>query len=148
MIDELMQTYGYYSEGESFSIADGNEVWIMEIIGKGDLSKGVCVCVCVCVCALYFYEKVHKILTSSTLHTYLFLHVPVQPPTDSVQYGLLESCPKALFVLMRIRLASLPSPKTLQKTPCMQLMLFLLLVISACTQEAMTHFRSLTCTTH
>jgi dipeptidase len=30
-----MQTYGYASEGESFSIADGHEAWIMEIIGKG-----------------------------------------------------------------------------------------------------------------
>jgi dipeptidase len=39
VLDELMQTYGYFSEGESFSIADGEEVWIMEIIGKGNLSS-------------------------------------------------------------------------------------------------------------
>ena len=32
---ELMAEYGYYSSGESFSIADPNEVWIMELIGKG-----------------------------------------------------------------------------------------------------------------
>ncbi|MDY5969321.1 MAG: C69 family dipeptidase [Bacteroidales bacterium] len=31
----LMDTYGYCSEGESFSICDPNEVWIMELIGKG-----------------------------------------------------------------------------------------------------------------
>ena len=34
-IAELMETYGYASSGESFSIADPNEVWIMELIGKG-----------------------------------------------------------------------------------------------------------------
>jgi dipeptidase len=34
-IAELMDTYGYYSSGESFSIIDENEVWIMELIGKG-----------------------------------------------------------------------------------------------------------------
>ncbi len=39
-IDYLMQTYGYYSSGESFSIADKNEVWIMELIGKGNYEKG------------------------------------------------------------------------------------------------------------
>jgi dipeptidase len=31
----LVAEYGYYSEGESFSISDANEVWIMEMIGKG-----------------------------------------------------------------------------------------------------------------
>lgn len=35
VIAELVEEYGYYSSGESFSIADPNEVWIMEIIGKG-----------------------------------------------------------------------------------------------------------------
>ena len=37
---ELMDKYGYASEGESFSIADKNEVWIMEVIGKGNYEKG------------------------------------------------------------------------------------------------------------
>lgn len=36
----LVNRYGYYSSGESFSIADPNEVWIMEMIGKGPGSKG------------------------------------------------------------------------------------------------------------
>lgn len=37
---DLVAEYGYYSEGESFSIADGKEAWIMEMIGKGGKSKG------------------------------------------------------------------------------------------------------------
>ena len=36
VIAELTETYGYCSSGESFSIADDKEVWIMEIIGKGE----------------------------------------------------------------------------------------------------------------
>lgn len=36
VMDELTKTYGYASGGESFSIADPDEVWIMEIIDKGD----------------------------------------------------------------------------------------------------------------
>jgi dipeptidase len=36
----LVKDYGYYSSGESFSIADPNEVWILEMIGKGEGQKG------------------------------------------------------------------------------------------------------------
>ena len=32
---ELVAEHGYYSSGESFSIADPQEVWIMDLIGKG-----------------------------------------------------------------------------------------------------------------
>ena len=35
VISELLDAYGYRSEGESFSIVDPNEAWIFEIIGKG-----------------------------------------------------------------------------------------------------------------
>ncbi len=35
VIAELVEEFGYYGPGESFSIADPYEVWIMEIIGKG-----------------------------------------------------------------------------------------------------------------
>jgi len=41
VIEELTSEYGYYSSGESFSIADPNEVWIMELIGKGVGNKGI-----------------------------------------------------------------------------------------------------------
>jgi dipeptidase len=37
---ELVAEYGYYSSGESFSIADKDEVWFMELIGKGVGNKG------------------------------------------------------------------------------------------------------------
>jgi dipeptidase len=40
IIADLMDEYGYASSGESFSISDPNEVWIMEIIGKGEGEKG------------------------------------------------------------------------------------------------------------
>lgn len=35
VIAELIEEFGYSSSGESFSIGDPNEVWIMELIGKG-----------------------------------------------------------------------------------------------------------------
>lgn len=35
VIADLMATYGYASGGETFSIADKDEVWVMEIIGRG-----------------------------------------------------------------------------------------------------------------
>lgn len=40
MVD-LANEYGYASSGESFSVADKNEVWIFEIIGKGKGQKGI-----------------------------------------------------------------------------------------------------------
>ena len=37
---DLVQEYGYSDEGETFSVADKNEVWMMDIIGKGPGNKG------------------------------------------------------------------------------------------------------------
>jgi dipeptidase len=41
IIDELCTEYGYGSSGETFSIADKNEAWLMELIGKGPGTKGI-----------------------------------------------------------------------------------------------------------
>ena len=40
VMTKLVEEYGYGSEGESFSIADPNEAWIMDMIGKGPGRKG------------------------------------------------------------------------------------------------------------
>jgi dipeptidase len=40
VMTSLVKEYGYYSSGESFSVADPNEVWILEMISKGLFEKG------------------------------------------------------------------------------------------------------------
>ena len=40
VMTDLVAKYGYCSGGESFSIADPNEIWIMEMVGKGGKEKG------------------------------------------------------------------------------------------------------------
>jgi dipeptidase len=40
VMTDLASEFGYYSSGESFSIADPEEVWILELIGKGEGEKG------------------------------------------------------------------------------------------------------------
>ena len=40
VMTDLVKEYGYGSEGESFSIADPEEAWVMELIGKGKADKG------------------------------------------------------------------------------------------------------------
>lgn len=40
VMTELVEQYGYATVGESFSISDANEAWIMELIGKGKYEKG------------------------------------------------------------------------------------------------------------
>ena len=40
VMTDLVEKYGYASSGESFSISDPNEVWLLEMIGKGPGNKG------------------------------------------------------------------------------------------------------------
>ena len=40
VMTDLVEKYGYYSSGESFSVSDPQEVWILEMIGKGEGEKG------------------------------------------------------------------------------------------------------------
>lgn len=64
VMTELVEKYGYASEGESFSIADPNEVWIMEMIGKGGVEKGaVWVAVRIpddCIAAHANHSRIHQ----------------------------------------------------------------------------------------
>jgi dipeptidase len=41
IIDQLANEHGYGSSGETFSIADKDEAWLMELIGKGSGRKGI-----------------------------------------------------------------------------------------------------------
>lgn len=45
VIGDLVEEYGYGSDGESFSISDKDEVWYMEIIGKGEEKGAVWVAI-------------------------------------------------------------------------------------------------------
>jgi dipeptidase len=41
LVDSLCREHGYGSSGETFSIADKDEAWLMELIGKGPGGKGI-----------------------------------------------------------------------------------------------------------
>lgn len=64
VMTELVNKYGYASSGESFSIADPNEVWMMEMVGKGKGREGaVWVAVRIpddCIAAHANHSRIHK----------------------------------------------------------------------------------------
>jgi dipeptidase len=61
---DLVDKYGYYSEGESFSVADPEEVWIFEMIGKGPRNTGAVWVACRVpdgmVCAHANHARIHQ----------------------------------------------------------------------------------------
>lgn len=65
VMDGLVNTYGYASSGETFSIADKKELWIMELIGKGaDETGAVWIAVRIpddCICAHANQSRIHKV---------------------------------------------------------------------------------------
>lgn len=65
VMTDLVAQYGYNSEGESFSIGDPNEVWVLEMIGKGGKDKGaVWVAIRIpddCISAHANQARIHKI---------------------------------------------------------------------------------------
>ena len=65
VMTDLVAEYGYASEGESFSIGDPNEVWVLEMIGKGGKEKGaVWVAIRIpddCISAHANQARIHKI---------------------------------------------------------------------------------------
>lgn len=40
VMTSLVSEYGYYSSGETFSIGDPNEIWVMDLVGKGTGNTG------------------------------------------------------------------------------------------------------------
>lgn len=74
VMTQLAEEYDYCSEGESFSIADQNEVWIMEMVGKGSGNHGaVWIAMRVpdgYICAHANQARIRQILLNDTMNCY------------------------------------------------------------------------------
>ena len=66
VMTSLVEEYGYCSEGETFTLADPQEAWMMEMVGKGPGVKGaVWVAVRIpddCVCAHANQSRIHRFM--------------------------------------------------------------------------------------
>lgn len=76
VIVSLAETYGYASSGESFSVADANEVWLFEFIGKGPGQKGL----------LWVARKVPDGFISGHANAARIRQFPLNSPADTL-YG-------------------------------------------------------------
>lgn len=76
VIVSLTEQYGYASSGESFSIADPNEAWIFEMIGRGPGQKGV----------LWVARKVPDGYISGHANAARIHQFPLNSPSDTL-YG-------------------------------------------------------------
>lgn len=70
-MDALVQAHGYASDGESFSIADGEEVWLLEMIGKGIFGLG----------AVWVAQKVPEGYVGSTANQARITTFPLDEPS-------------------------------------------------------------------
>jgi len=64
VMTDLVEKYGYHSEGESFSIGDPNEIWIMDMIGKGSEKGAVWVAIRIpddCIAGHANQPRIHRI---------------------------------------------------------------------------------------
>jgi dipeptidase len=76
VIVSLTEQYGYASSGESFSVADPNEVWLFEFVGKGPGQKGV----------LWVARKVPDGFISGHANAARIRQFPLDAPNDTL-YG-------------------------------------------------------------
>ena len=91
VMTDLVKDYGYASGGESFTIADTKEVWIMELIGKGKDDKGaVWVARRVpddCISGHANHSRIHKVYQCGT--DLLYKHRPSQHKNRLIRFSRL-----------------------------------------------------------